>query len=153
YFVASLPVCVGLWAASRWALRQRATALALVGYRVLVVAMVSTAAWSVAHAQPGWVPLATALVVMAGAFVAPCVLPTPLFSRRQAEDAQAGSTCLALPEAVAQSLWLYLGTGAGIVAVAYTPPMPGLAWAVQFAWGLLLLAAVWTAQGLRLSGL
>ena len=55
--------------------------------------------------------------------------------------------------AVAQSLWLYLGTGAGLVAVAYAPPVPGLAWAVQFAWGLLLLAAIWTAQGTRLSGL
>ena len=62
-------------------------------------------------------------------------------------------TRLALSGAVAQSLWLYLGTGAGLVAVAYAPPVPGLAWAVQFAWGLLLLAAVWTAQGLRLSGL
>jgi hypothetical protein len=59
----------------------------------------------------------------------------------------------ALSGAVAQSLWLYLGTGAGLVAVAYAPPVPGLAWAVQFAWGLLLLAAVWAAQGMRLSGL
>ena len=49
--------------------------------------------------------------------------------------------------AVAQSLWLYLGTGAGMVAVAYAPPVPGLAWAVQFAWGLLLLAAVWDRSG------
>src|SRR5438477_59203 len=62
------------------------------------------------------------------------------------------TTC-PLSGAVAQSLWLYLGTGAGLVAVAYAPPVPGLAWAVQFAWGLLLLAAVWTAQGLWLSGL
>ena len=153
YFVGSLPAWVGLWAASRWALRQRATTLALVGYRVLVVAMLSVATWSVAQAQPGWVALATALLVMVGAFAAPCVLPMPLFRRRQAESAEDESTPLALSGAVAQSLWLYLGTGAGMVAVAYAPPVPGLAWAVQFAWGLLLLAAVWTAQGLRLSGL
>src|SRR4029450_500624 len=153
YFVGSLPAWVGLWVASRWALRQRATAFALVGYRVLVVAMGSVAIWSVAQAQPGWVALATALLVMVGAFAAPCVLPTPLFSRRQAEGAEDGPTRLALSGAVAQSLWLYLGTGAGLVAVAYAPPVPGLAWAVQFAWGLLLLAAAWTAQGLRLSEL
>ena len=153
YFVGSLPAWVGLWAASRWAVRQRATTLALVGYRVLVVAMLSVATWSVAQAQPGWVALATALLVMVGAFAAPCVLPTPLFRRRQAEGAEDELTRLALSGAVAQSLWLYLGTGAGLVAVAYAPPVPGLAWAVQFAWGLLLLAAVWTAQGLRLSGL
>jgi hypothetical protein len=183
YFVGSLPAWVGLWAASRWTVQRRATTLALVGYRVLVVAMLSVAAWSVALAQPGWVALATALLVMAGAFAAPRVLPMPLFRRRQAEgveegrplswapsahavagnggklscapsaDAVAGneSTTLALSGVVAQSLWLYLGTGAGLVAVAYAPPVPGLAWAVQFAWGLLLLAAVWTAQGLRLS--
>jgi uncharacterized membrane protein len=53
YFVGSLPAWVGLWAASRWALRQRATMFALVGYRVLVVAMLSVAIWSVAQAQPG----------------------------------------------------------------------------------------------------
>ena len=88
YFVGSLPAWVGLWAASRWALRQRATTLALVGYRVLVVAMLSVAAWSVAQAQPGWVALATALLVMVGAFAAPCVLPMPLFRRRQAEGAE-----------------------------------------------------------------
>src|SRR5262249_9638803 len=119
----------------------------------LVVAMVSVAIWSVAQAQPGWIALATALLVMVGAFAAPCVLPTPLFHRRQAEGVEDELTRLALSEAVAQGLWLYLGTGAGIVAVAYAPPVPGLAWAVQFAWGLLLLAAVWTVQGLRLSGL
>src|SRR5262249_9226859 len=160
-------------------------AFALVGYRVLVIAMVSVAIWSVAQAQPGWVALATALLVMVGAFAAPCMLPTPLFRRPQAEGAEEGAplswrpsadadagngaplswrpatdavagneaTRLALSGAVAQSLWLYLGTGAGIVAVAYAPPVPGLTWAVQFAWGLLLLAAVWTAQGLRLGGL
>ena len=55
-------------------------------------------------------------------------------------------TRLALAGAVAQSLWLYLGTCAGLVAVAYAPPVPRLAWAVQLAWGLLLLAAVvWLA--------
>ena len=151
YFVGSLPAWVGLWAASRWALQQRATTLALVGYRVLVVAMLSVAAWSVAQAQPGWVALVTALLVMGGAFAAPRVLPTPLFCRRQAEGVEDEAIPLVLSGAVAQSLWLYLGTGAGLVAVAYTPPVPGLAWAVQFAWGLLLLAAVWTAQGLRLS--
>src|SRR5215470_10367532 len=145
--------------------------------------MLSVSAWSVVLAQPGWVALATALLVMAGAFAAPYVLPMPLFSRRQAESAEEGGTLscapsadavagnggplnwppsadagnklrrLALSGAVAQSLWLYLGTGAGLVAVVYAPPVPGLAWAVQCAWGLLLLAAVWTAQGLRLSRL
>jgi hypothetical protein len=169
YFVGSLPVWVGLWAASRWALRQRTTMLALIGYRVLAVAMVSVAVWSVALGQPGWVAMATALLVMVGAFVAPCVLPMPLFRRHQAEGveeggplnwppsavADAGNELMrpALSGAVAQSLWLYLGTGAGLIAVAYAPPVPGLAWAVQFAWGLLLLAAVWTVQGMRLSGL
>src|SRR5262249_61333056 len=91
YFVGSLPAWVGLWAASRWALRQRAATFALVGYRVLVVAMVSVATWSVALAQPGWVALATALLVMVGAFAAPYVLPTPLFRRHQAESAEEGA--------------------------------------------------------------
>jgi len=89
-FVGSLPAWVGLWVASRWALRQRATAFALVGYRVLVVAMVSVATWSVVQAQPGWVAFTTALLVMVGAFAAPCVLPTPLFSRRQTDGAEEG---------------------------------------------------------------
>src|SRR5262245_55842412 len=90
YFVGSLPAWVGLWAASRWALRQRATTFALVGYRVLVVAMLSVAAWSVVQAQPGWVALATALLVMVGAFATPRVLPMPLFNRRQTEGAEEG---------------------------------------------------------------
>src|SRR4030095_5050639 len=119
YFVGSLPAWVGLWAASQWALRQRATTFALVGYRVLVVAMVSVATWSVVQAQPGWTAITTALLVMVGAFAAPYVLPTPLFNRRQAEGAEDELSHLALSGAVAQSLWLYLGTGAGIVAVAY----------------------------------
>src|SRR5215510_13323270 len=99
YFAGSLPAWVGLWAASRWALQQRATTFALVGYRVLVVAMLSVAAWSVVQAQPGWVALATALLVMAGAFAAPYVLPTPLFSRRQAESAEEGGTLSCAPSA------------------------------------------------------
>jgi hypothetical protein len=131
--------------------------------------MLSVAAWSVVLAQPGWVALATAVLVMVGAFAAPRVLPMPLFSQRQGEsteeggplnwppsavaDAENEATPLVLSGVATQSLWLYLGTGAGLVAVAYAPPVPGLAWPVQFAWGLLLLAAVWTAQGLRLSRL
>jgi peptidoglycan/LPS O-acetylase OafA/YrhL len=97
YFVGSLPMWVGLWAASRWASHQRATTLALIGYRVLVVAMMSVAAWSVAQGQPDWVAMATALLVMVGAFAAPCVLPTPLFRRHQAESIEEGGTLSCAP--------------------------------------------------------
>src|SRR4029453_13923786 len=107
YFVGSLPAWVGLWAASRWALRQRATTFALVGYRVLVVAMVSVATWSVVQAPPGWPGITKALLVMGGAFAAPYVLPTPLFNRPQGEGAEDELRRLALSGAVAQSLWLY----------------------------------------------
>ena len=140
YFFASLPGFAGLWAANQWAWRHRATPLALIGYRVLSIALLSVAAWSVVHALPGWVALGVALVVMVCAFAAPRVVPMPVFGRR----GDGG-------ELAAQPRWLYLGTFAGVVAAAYAPRLPGLGWAVQFAWGLILLAALWTALGLRLS--
>src|SRR5262249_28844546 len=91
------------------------------------------------HSQPGWVALATAVLVMGCTFAAPRAVP-PQVLGRWGDGTRA-----------AQHIWLYLGTGAGVVAVAYAPGIPGLMWAVQFAWGLLLLAAVWTALGLHLS--
>lgn len=142
YFFASLPGFAGLWAASQWAWQHRATPLALIGYRVLSIALLSVAAWSVVHAQPGWVALGVALVVMVCAFAAPRVVPIPVFGRR----GDGGEPALA-----AQHRWLYLGTFAGVVAAAYAPRLPGPGWAVQFACGLVLLAAIWTALGLRLS--
>jgi len=65
-----LPACGRVWAARRWSLTaSAATMFALVGYRVLVVAMLRWTTESVAQAS-GWWPLATALLVMVGLFAA-----------------------------------------------------------------------------------
>lgn len=135
HFLASLPGFAGLWAVNRWAARQRLAALALIGWRMLVLTLLSVAAWSLVQAQPGWVALLTALLVMAGAFAAPRLIPLPLWR----------------PTSTTAVGWIYLGTGVGLAAAAYAPPVPGWPWVLQSLWGVLLWAAVWTALGLRYS--
>jgi hypothetical protein len=150
YFLGSLPGYAGLWAANRWLERRQVRPLALVGYRILVLTLLSVAGWSVVYAQPGWVALATALLVMAGAFVAPAQVPTPLWRRRIDLEVNLEPSMLP-PDRWATPSWLYLATGVGLVAAAYTPPVPGCTWVIQSLWGVLLWATVWTTLGLRLS--
>ncbi|MDH3602860.1 MAG: hypothetical protein OEU26_24880, partial [Candidatus Tectomicrobia bacterium] len=135
YFLASLPILAGLFAVSRWTLHLRSSALAQIGNRVLVVAILALSGWSVGHAEPGLVAMVTALMVMALAFFGLRYLRTPLF----------GS-----PEQLPNSSWLYTGTLAGIVVAAYTPLWFGLTWTAQFALGLVFFAQLWTLLGLWL---
>ena len=132
YFLASLPLLAGWFAASRWALHLRSSVLAQMGNRVLVVAILALSGWSVAHAEPGLVAMLTALMVMALAFFGLQYLRTPLF----------GS-----PDQLHNRSWLYTGTLAGIVVAAYAPLWFGLTWAAQFALGLVLFAQLWTLLG------
>jgi hypothetical protein len=103
--------------------------------------------WSIGHAEPGLVALATALTVMALAFYGLQYLRTPL---RGALPVRLGmSTQPSYSSApLHNGSWLYTGTLAGIVMAAYTPLWFGLAWATQCAWGLVLFAQWWTLCGL-----
>jgi len=100
-------------AASRGPLRQRATMFALVGYRVLVVAMLECGNLERGTGAILAVALATALLVMVGTFAAPRLLQYRCLSppgRGYRGRVDASSSL----RGVAQSLWLYLGTGAGM---------------------------------------
>jgi hypothetical protein len=147
YFLASLPGLTGLFACSRWAWHRRSEALALIGYRVLVVSILGLACWSVLQAQPGLVPMGTALVVMGLAFSGLQYLPAPLFGGSMLSPDRSPSH-RAISGALCHSAWLYTGTLASAVAVAYAPLWFGLTWETQCAGGLILLAQLWTGLAL-----
>ena len=128
YLLAGMPGLVGLAGLSRWALQRWSASLAVVGYRVLVLAVWTLAGWSIVHAEPGLVAMATALIVMAFSFTWPHDLSW---------DSE-------------KSWWCYAGTFAGTVAAAYAPLWTGLPWAIQYAWSLILVSVGWSMSGLRL---
>jgi len=150
YFLAGLPGLAGLFAFNRWALRRRSTALALVCYRVLAGIVLVLAVWSLSHAQPGLVAMSTALGVMSLTFYGLQFAPAPLFGgpglHAGGLNTGEGGTHVDLRNGPC----LYAVTLAGGVALAYTPQWTGLAWATQFAFGLILLALVWSTLGLSL---
>jgi len=148
YFLVSVPGLAGLFFGSWRALRFQSPVLAQMSYRVWVLAVLGLAGWSVGHAQPGSVALATSLMVMALAFLGPRYIPAPLFNSLPFHTGKAAPRSDSSGDR-SRSAWDYVGMLAAVVAMAYTPRWLGLAWATQFAAGLLLLAELWTLMGMR----
>lgn len=128
--LAGLPGLLALLGCGRWA-GSRSRAIARQCLLVFGVLLVGLIAWSLVWITPGWLGFATAalaaLLGYAGVRLA-----------------------LALPEA--NPRWAYADGGVvalATVAVAYAPDwmLPG--WAMQTAFGLLALAALWTGLGLH----
>jgi hypothetical protein len=141
YLFASLPGLAGLFAASRWLQRQQFTPLALVCYRVWMSVAFALTGWSLLHAEPGVVAMSTAAAMMGLAFYGLQWAPAQLFG-----DLTETEVTIDLHHGP----WLYSVTFMGSVAIAYAPQWTGLGWTTQCAFGLVLLASLWTACSLRL---
>ena len=139
YLLASLPGIVTVFVASHW-MQRRSTLVALIGYRVWLVAALLLTAWSLAHAQPSLVGMSTALAMMSLAFSGLRFAPAQLFGAPEKPEAAT----------LAHSPWLYSVTLMGAVAVTYAPPWSGLTWVIQCAFGLTLLAIVWNVGAFHL---
>ncbi|HBD07453.1 MAG TPA: hypothetical protein DCZ69_04265, partial [Syntrophobacteraceae bacterium] len=141
HMLASLPGLVGLFAAAYWLRTRQSSTLALGCYRMWMRATVLLTGWSLVHARPGMPAMGTALAAMALFFQGLRFAPGRLWfgGGKQTESAVN----------LLEGPWLYIVTVMGGVAVAYAPPWTVLPWAARSAFGLVLLAAVWTALGLR----
>ncbi|HBZ54081.1 MAG TPA: hypothetical protein DEO88_01640, partial [Syntrophobacteraceae bacterium] len=141
HMLASLPGLVGLFAAAYWLRTRQSSTLALGCYRMWMGATVLLTGWSLVHARPGMPAMGTALAAMALFFQGLRFAPGRLWfgGGKQTESAVN----------LLEGPWLYIVTVMGGVAVAYAPPWTVLPWAARSAFGLVLLAAVWTALGLR----
>ena len=128
--LASLPGLLGLLGLSRWAhSRSRAIALqCLIAFGLLLLGLT---VWSLNWAAPGWLGFATAATAALLAY-------------------GAVRLALTLPEADPRWAW---ADGAAValamVAVAYAPDWIGVIRELRIAFGLLALAALWTALGLH----
>ncbi len=142
HLLASLPGLAGLFAAGLWLQARRSTPLALGCYRVWMGATVALTGWSLLHARPGLPAMGTAVAAMGLLFYGLRYAPGTLWFGRR-DDTEPSTNLLEGP-------WLYVVTMMGSVAVAYAPQWTGLAWASQCAFGLVMLAALWTALGLHL---
>jgi hypothetical protein len=121
-----LPAAVWLWAAAPfwygllwangYALRRRSPALATIARRLLNVLLGAVAAWSLLHAEPGWIGCATALLAAALAET----------QRR------------AVPESASREALVaaYAGPFLAMLALIYAPLLPGLDRAGQSALSL-----------------
>ncbi len=128
--LASLPGLLALLGLCRWVgSRSRAIALqSLVAFGLLLVGLT---AWSLVWTTPGWLGFTTAIAAAVLAYVAVRL-------------------ALVLPEADPRWAWADVGVVAlATAAVAYAPDWMPLVWESRTAFGLLALAALWTALGLR----
>lgn len=137
----SLPGLAGLFAASRWLQHRQSASLARVCYRVWMGAAFALTGWSLLHAQPGLVAMGTALTMMGVAFYGLRSAPAQLLGGASAPESEVN---------LRNGPWLYTVTLMGSVAVTYTPQWLGLVWTTQCAFGLTLLALLWTALALHL---
>lgn len=115
---------LGRWAASRWPVMAQQCAAA---FAVLLVGLMT---WSLSHNTPGWLGFVTAALVAALAY--------------WANQSRSSSEI--------QTRWRYGDYGVAFlaaVAIAYLPELFTLSWAVQTAYGWLVLVGLWTALGLH----
>ncbi len=128
--LASLPGLLALLGLCRWA-HSRSRAIAwqcLIAFGLLLPGLT---AWSLVWAAPGWLGFATAATAAALAY-------------------GAIRLALTLPEADPRWAWADVGVVAlAMAAIAYAPDWIGLGWELRTAFGLLALAALWTALGLH----
>ncbi|MBK1718855.1 hypothetical protein CKO27_14610, partial [Thiocystis violacea] len=127
--LASLPALLALAAMARWAATRSRTIArqALIGGGALLIAVTL---WSLVQGTPGWVGMAT------GATAALLLFQTTRLA-------------LSLPDANPRWTLADLGVVAlASAAVAYAPTWAPLAWETRTAFGLLGLAALWSALGL-----
>jgi hypothetical protein len=137
HLLLSLPGLAGLHTLARRALGRRSAYLAGLTLLCLAVALAGLLVWSLVHAEPGWVALASALATIALVHELARLFPKTLLEP--------------LP-LLAQSRWVSRGREIYLlallygVALAYAPRL--LAGPVQPAYGLILLACAWTWLGL-----
>jgi len=132
HLLLSLPGLFGLQVLARTRLLGRSATLAELTSLSLGLLLVVLLGWSLAHSQPGWIALATVLATMALVWGMKQVLPT--------EWSETLGTL--------EDLRIYSLSFLWALALAYAPLVPGVTWAVQFGFGLMALAAVWTWLGL-----
>ncbi len=128
--LAILPGLLALLGLSRWS-GSRSRALALQCLIAFGLLLVGQTAWGLVWISPGWLGFTTAAASAVMAYVAVRL-------------------ALALPEADPRWAWADSGMAAlGMMAVAVAPAWTPLVWESRTAFGLLALAALWTALGLH----
>jgi len=129
HLLLSLPGLAGLHGLSRRRLLGRSAYLAGLSFWFSVLLLAGLLGWSLAHSQPGWIALATVATVLALAHYARRLFPaTPI---APAEDGRR----------------IYVSAFLHALALAYAPLLAEH-WALQFGFGLVALACVWTGLGL-----
>jgi hypothetical protein len=139
YLLASLPGLIGLLVTTRWLQRRRATSLATTCYWTWLGATLLACVWSLLHAHPSLVAMTTAAATMGLVFYG--LQPAPA----GAHETTAGPAFSDLR----QSPWLYVVTLLGSLSVTYAPQSALTTWSEQTAIGLIVLAGLWTALGVR----
>ena len=128
--LASLPGLLALLGLGRWA-RSRSRAIALQGLIAFGLLLIGLTVWSLNWTAPGGLGFATAATAALLAYVA-------------------ARLALTLPEADPRWAWADIAVVAlAMAAVAYAPDWIELVWELRTAFGLLTLAALWTALGLH----
>lgn len=148
HFLAAMPVFAALYAVAKWALRQRKSAhLAIIMYRVLYALAALITVWSLAHSDPGLLAMATAVSACALVYFSLRSVPLRLFAAPAQTSGAPDSECY---HNLLNSRWFYIVTLLTAAIVYYSPLLPGLTRASQFALGLLLLSGFYGYRGLAL---
>ena len=139
YLLASLPGLAGLLLLLRWS-RTRSQTMAGICFAAFGLSMAGLAAWSLFHAEPGWLGMSTAFTASVVSYYALRLLPDEGLE----EAGYLPLTGLVLRLGAS----LYPVTILAALTLAYAPRWPILSWEMQFAFGLVGLAALWAWLGL-----
>ncbi len=148
HFLLSLPALGGLVAMIRWALGRKASALALLLFRVLIILVPGMLIWSLYHASPGWTATITGLALTGLVYIILCYVPLELVSSITRDSDEKPEQ--AEPGDLRNTPWFYAATLSPILPLAYLPMIREFVWASQFAICLVFLSVTWTAFGLKM---
>ena len=141
HFLLTLPPLIGALKLSRWfqtrtSGRPGVQRLTLVSFRLVVLTLITVAAWSLFHANASVLAASTALALAGFLWWMLRNAPGPLLG--PVEQAGIGELDLR------NSPWLYAVMLAVAAAVAYAPRGSLLLWPLQLSVGLVFLAVLWT---------
>jgi hypothetical protein len=156
WFLAGIPGIACLFAAHRYVVkRQAAGALAMIGFRSLLILTVGLAGWSLFRAEPGPVSTATAAMLTVLLYIVLRYTSFQLFRELGGLPLKKEQDNSTYPKAsdeydLRNSSWFYLVPISGAFTLGYCPVFGNLAWAEQFSMSLMLQAILLTEAGLRL---
>jgi len=132
HFMTSIPGFFGLFLLQKFAEKRKSQQLSKIICKILISVAAVLLVWSLAHAQPSFIAMISALSVTGVAIRSLYVSLACTLSKRF------------------EPYKCYLVTGFSFVTLAYTPTLfSGLIWTHQFTIGLVLLVAIWIMRGLK----